>query len=321
MMSSMVGKLGWYGVPVAVLALWVGALGWGQQFTVCPSGCPFQKIQEAIERARPGDTITVGPGTYVENLLIDKPLTLQGAARDQVVINGSPGCRGGREGVRITAPDVQVERLTVTGCAIGVGVRSAARLVNVALHGNAIGLEAWDGSEVTLEQGSITDSTVGVEVWALGRARLLRVEVRQSGIGAKVLRGAIAEIQQSTFTVNGLGVEVWDAERVTLENVALTANQGDGLWVHGPAGAVVAVRGSTIADNEGNGVRLEDEPYRPDAFQAELANNIIERNGACGVGAELGEEIKVSGQANTIRDNGAGDLCPADFPWPSGFRK
>jgi hypothetical protein len=49
------------------------------QQTVCPNGCPFTSIQAAINAAIPGATITIGPGKYVENVVVTKPLTLRGS--------------------------------------------------------------------------------------------------------------------------------------------------------------------------------------------------------------------------------------------------
>lgn len=317
-------KLGLTLATVGVLA----GLAWGlggaqpivQRFEVPPD---FRSIQEAIDAARPGATILVRPGTYYENLLIDKPLTLMGLGTEaeEVLIDGSAGCRGGRAAISITARQVWLENLAVTGCAIGVGVRGAALLVGVILQGNAISLEAWDGSQVTLERVSISNSTVGVEVWALGRASLRQVTIQSSGIGVKVLRGAYAEIRESTLQNNGLGVEIWDAEQVLIDNATIAANQGDGLWVRGAAGAVVSVRESVITDSGGNGLRLGAAPHRPDAFQIELSGNQIERNRGCGVWIDVDEAIEVRGRDNRLEDNRAGDLCPVSFAWPQGFRR
>ncbi|MDH7504895.1 MAG: hypothetical protein QHH25_01970, partial [Candidatus Acetothermia bacterium] len=46
--------------------------------TVCPSGCQFAKLQEAIEAASEGDSIQIGAGIYRENLVIRKRVTLTG---------------------------------------------------------------------------------------------------------------------------------------------------------------------------------------------------------------------------------------------------
>jgi hypothetical protein len=60
------------------------AFSMAQPYTVCPSGCPFTKIQAALDAAKEGDTVTVGPGVYRENLKITKSLSLSGADPAQV---------------------------------------------------------------------------------------------------------------------------------------------------------------------------------------------------------------------------------------------
>lgn len=68
---------------------------------------PGASIQQAIHQAQPHDVIDIAAGRYVENLLIDKPLTLHGIGR--------PTLSGGLHGdtIRITATDVTIDNLIV----------------------------------------------------------------------------------------------------------------------------------------------------------------------------------------------------------------
>jgi len=68
-------------------------------------------IQQADALVRPGGTILVAPGTYPEQVTIDKPrVVLRGLDRNRVVLDG--GWRMD-DGITITAPGVSVENLTV----------------------------------------------------------------------------------------------------------------------------------------------------------------------------------------------------------------
>jgi len=69
---------------------------------VCPSGCTYASIQAAVDAASPGDTISVGAGTYAESLLINvEELTV--IFEDGAVLNGSS------PGVTINADDVTID--------------------------------------------------------------------------------------------------------------------------------------------------------------------------------------------------------------------
>jgi plastocyanin len=68
-------------------------------------------IQAAVDAARPGDLVLVGPGVYREEVKITTPsVVLRGRDRDRVVVDGEfqrPN------GISVTADGVAVENLTV----------------------------------------------------------------------------------------------------------------------------------------------------------------------------------------------------------------
>ncbi|MEM2466716.1 MAG: NosD domain-containing protein [Candidatus Bathyarchaeia archaeon] len=69
----------------------------------------YPTIQEAIDAASPGDTIFVKAGTYYENVVVDKPVSLEGECMQNTIIDGkSAGIV-----VKIVANGVNVTGFTV----------------------------------------------------------------------------------------------------------------------------------------------------------------------------------------------------------------
>ncbi|MFM9108669.1 MAG: Dickkopf N-terminal cysteine-rich domain-containing protein, partial [Chloroflexota bacterium] len=56
---------------------------------VCKSGCTYSTVQAAITNASPNAVIDIGPGTYVEDLVIDKNLTLRACKGTEVILRNA----------------------------------------------------------------------------------------------------------------------------------------------------------------------------------------------------------------------------------------
>lgn len=71
----------------------------------------YATISEAVEKARPGTIIEIGPGEYHESLEIDvERITIRGTDRNRVVIDGEHRLANG---FSVIANDVAIENLTV----------------------------------------------------------------------------------------------------------------------------------------------------------------------------------------------------------------
>ena len=70
-------------------------------------------IQDAVERAQPGDIVEIGPGIYHEAVRVDRPnITIRGEDRNAVVLDGQDKLTNG---FLIAANGVAIENLTIHG--------------------------------------------------------------------------------------------------------------------------------------------------------------------------------------------------------------
>ena len=78
----------------------------------------YEKIQEAIDNATEGDTIRVWEGTYEENVVVDKTLSLIGNGSEESTIDNSGS---GDVAVKITADWVNMSGFMVIGSRFNKG--------------------------------------------------------------------------------------------------------------------------------------------------------------------------------------------------------
>jgi hypothetical protein len=211
-------QLGILSVTVLVVAGFAStthASGRPTALRVCSNG-PFRTIQSAVDAARPGDTIRICPGTYVEGsgaqgsnaLTITKDLTLAGDGADQVRIEAPHGAH-----LAENSPDIHS----------GKGVLVAVVNANVDISGvtvDANGADATAGVVYVDSQGSIT------------HARITGVDVDESANGYTVPGGfrsnpfgfGIAHVGGSrALTIDHTRVDHYNAAGVVVQGAGNTA--------------------------------------------------------------------------------------------------
>jgi hypothetical protein len=92
--------------------------------TVCSSGCAYTSIQTAINTVPAGTTIIVRPGSYYENIVVNKTVTIRGSGNETViypsvsmpVCGGGSLCGGAASNIMLVqADDVTISSLRLKG--------------------------------------------------------------------------------------------------------------------------------------------------------------------------------------------------------------
>ncbi|MFB7669538.1 right-handed parallel beta-helix repeat-containing protein [Kitasatospora sp. NPDC056138] len=271
----------------------------------------FPTVQQAVDVARAGEMVLIGPGTYRESVHVTRPrVVVRGTDRNTVVLDG--GLRL-VNGVTVTGAGSVVENLTVHGyLANGVlftgvtdeklqqhGAGGSAydpldtarfpavqgfRATRVTAYGNGLyGIYAFDA-----RGGVIEDS------YASGQA--------DSGIYVGQCKPCDTVVRGNTIERNAVGIELTNASdglsvlgnRVVGNRVGVTVNSNDLEALSPQHGALIA--GNVVADNN-----AADTPEQAD--------------GGFGIGIGIGGGTGNRVQRNLVRGNQAAGVVVTD---PSG---
>ena len=113
-------------------------------------GNPYCRIQQAIDAALDGDTLQIAPGTYFENLRVDKSVQLIGApAPDVTSVDGSAT---GRAMLITTGIEASLTNLTLTNGSASTGS----------------GLLVESSADVTLTSSTVTGSSCNSSYYPRG---------------------------------------------------------------------------------------------------------------------------------------------------------
>ncbi|MFJ3903057.1 right-handed parallel beta-helix repeat-containing protein [Streptomyces sp. NPDC090025] len=217
----------------------------------------YASLAAALEAAGDGDVLTVAPGTYRENLVVERAVTLRGG-------DGSLGS------VRIAPAD-----------GVPLTVRAAATLQDLHIEGQdaaAPALLVEDGTPELLDLRIVTRSAAGLEVRGAARPTVRRTTVdNPAGVGIAVIDGAGGVFEECEIVAAGQsGISVRGGAHPRLERCRVHHASGAGITVTGEGSALEGI-GCEVYEIKGTGLQLAARAT------AHLSDSRVHRTSADGV--------------------------------------
>ncbi len=197
----------------------------------------YASLSAALEVAGDGDVLTVAPGTYRENLVIERMVTLRGPER------------GGSGPVRIAPAD-----------GVALTVRSAALVQDLQIEGQDSAVPAVLVEDAAPELAGLrvmTRSASGIEVRGGARPTVRRCTVdNPAGIGFSITGGAGGVFEECEVVAAGQsGVLVRDGARPRLAHCRVHLASGAGIALQGE-GSTLEALGCEVYEIKGSGLRV-----------------------------------------------------------------
>ncbi|MET9118425.1 right-handed parallel beta-helix repeat-containing protein [Streptomyces longwoodensis] len=196
----------------------------------------YASLAAALEAAADGDVLTIAPGTYRENLVVQRAVTLRGP-------DGAPGS------VRLAPVD-----------GVPLTVRASAVVQDLHIEGQdaaAPALLVEEGTPELTDLRIVTRSAAGIEVRGSARPTVRRCSVdNPAGLGIAVLDGGGGVFEECEVVAAGqAGVAVRGGGHPRLDRCRVHHASGTGLSATGDNSALEAV-GCEVYEVRGSGVQV-----------------------------------------------------------------
>ena len=236
---SFAAKLGLVGLVVVVLstAALPASAAAATIRSVCPSGCSSTTIQGAITAAVSGDTITVAAGTYKEDVVVNKAVTITGAGAATTSIVATTG---DKPSLTFITSGATVTDFTITHN------YTEAELSDWKFNNNGVIFEL-DSTGNTLANNIISKNRNGIYVFSAQTNTISGNIITDNRTGINLTGNFTGTtISDNTISDNWtLGLAMYDASNtVDLATVTVTGNTFDQNWY-----GQVLVKGTTPTTN------------------------------------------------------------------------
>lgn len=224
-----------------------------------PPAAQVSPLQALVDAAPPGATIEVPSGTYVGDLVIERPLRLVGRSRPRLVGSGAgsvvrvraddvtvegfdiDGREGGdlsrdTAGVHIAAQRVVVRDCRISGALFGVYLRAAdgAVVERCTVRGipgrepgeKGSGLHVWNTTGFRLVDNAVTGVRDGFYIQSSSHGVVRGNQARDLRYGLHYMYSDDNLFEDNTFANGAAGTAIMYSKRVTFRRNRFVANRG-----------------------------------------------------------------------------------------------
>ncbi len=233
----------------------------------------FKMVQEAINAASPGDTIIVYPGTYTENIIVDKSLTINSeSSAESTIIEAD---YHNDYIFYIIADNVIIDGFTIRGAwgltGGGIYIKNAnyCTLSNNIIAYNALGiyLEQSLHTEIISNQIVHQNNMYGIIFESSSNNIIINNSLDHNFWYGIYLTdsSSLNIIENNNISNNAYGVKFYSSNNNDIINNNISSNRIDGIYLrYSNDNSVI---NNTISDNDASGISLESS-----------SNNYIEGN-------------------------------------------
>jgi parallel beta-helix repeat protein len=292
------GKLKWY--AILALALWLAFSGVAaaEQLYVNEGGwwrdggafnASTAPIQAAVDNATAGDSVFVWNGSYIENVDVNKQLTLEGEGADVVTVDVASISDHVFE---VTADYVNISGFTVMGTTgyynAGIYIDGVNRcnIFDNNISKNWYGIYLDCSSNNTLTSNIANSNGCGIYMWSSSTNNTLTSNIANSnnGRGIYLRYSSNNTLINNTANSNGLhGIHLYFSRDNLLMNSTVSLNSnGFGIYLWSSSNNTLT---NNTANSNGCGVYLSYNSYgipRRYSSNNTLINNTANSNG-CGI--------------------------------------
>ncbi|MFN5935407.1 MAG: hypothetical protein ACK46D_14045, partial [Roseiflexaceae bacterium] len=227
---------------------------------VVPNG-RYSTIQATINAASAGDTIRVMPGTYAENVVVNKSLTIEGSGKGADATTNTIVAPASGNGITVSANNVTVRGMQVVGVnklAGNNGVYVDSTISNLALRdlmvtGQSYAIEIHNAAVInglTIADTQVVSNTTGLRTATSGAAS--NIVISGSAFDYNDYGWNLAATSARTNNQN-------DFAGVTVSDTTFNYNKFKGLYaekLHNATFTNVTANGSGYGATSPNGINL-----------------------------------------------------------------